>query len=173
MQMTPIESSTVKTIGYDPDVLVLAVRYRDGSMYVFCDVSADQYAALMCAPSKGSWLHQNLGASGKRVEKEVTRKEEGPERRGAGSVPAPLNVIDQEADACCVRSLTRIFALPITMASFQRSDPVGAITACGDCGQEFRCERPKSGYYGFIPTQLPKSGYWFWRCIPSFCVVRK
>jgi hypothetical protein len=61
MELIPISnSSNVDAIGYLPDVCLLRVKFRDGSIYDWLNVSADRYAALMSAPSKGAHLAQRF-----------------------------------------------------------------------------------------------------------------
>lgn len=56
MKLTPVESSNIAAIGYLEDEQVLLVRYRDGALYAYCGWTAEQYAALLAAESKGKFL---------------------------------------------------------------------------------------------------------------------
>jgi acyl-coenzyme A thioesterase PaaI-like protein len=59
MLMTTVTSSHVEAVGLRPAGLV--VKYKDGRFYKFDGVTAEMHAALLRAPSKGSWL-QRLGS---------------------------------------------------------------------------------------------------------------
>lgn len=61
MEMKPVESSTIHSIGYDPDGKVLSVQFqfKDGSpssLYHYANVDLVTYQALSQAPSVGSFL---------------------------------------------------------------------------------------------------------------------
>ena len=56
MELLPVESSHIESIGYDGDTLTLAIRYKTGKLYVHPGVTATQFGALMTAPSKGAWV---------------------------------------------------------------------------------------------------------------------
>lgn len=58
MQMTPVVSSNVDSIGYENETLY--VRFKNGSLYLYENVPSYQYDALMSASSKGSYLAQNI-----------------------------------------------------------------------------------------------------------------
>ena len=58
MQMVPVESSHVATIGFQDGEL--RVRYKDGAEYGW-PATAGEFCALLNAPSKGKWLRANLG----------------------------------------------------------------------------------------------------------------
>lgn len=58
--MIAVKSSNVTEIGYAPEYRLLRVRFHNGSTYDYPDVSADRYAALMAAESKGRHLHEHF-----------------------------------------------------------------------------------------------------------------
>ena len=60
MELLPVESSHIESIGYDGDTLTLAIRYKTGKLYVHPGVTATQFGALMTAPSKGAWVARFL-----------------------------------------------------------------------------------------------------------------
>jgi methionine synthase II (cobalamin-independent) len=68
---------------------------------------------------------------------------------GAGE-PAPLNVIDPEADRCCVKRLN----------IFLRSNDRALSWVCSECGMQFRPE-------------MTAAGMKLWRCVPFATVIRK
>lgn len=49
-----VESSNIKSIGYDGESRTLEVAFLNGGVYRYADVPATSYAALMAAESKGS-----------------------------------------------------------------------------------------------------------------------
>lgn len=59
MELTPVQSSNVECIGYDTDIELLIVKFRDGSLYG-AFISPTRHAALMAAPSKGRFLAQQI-----------------------------------------------------------------------------------------------------------------
>lgn len=59
-QMTPVSSSNVAELGYDPDNQVVYVRFLDSRLYVYKGVSQFEYDGLLNAPSIGSYLHRNF-----------------------------------------------------------------------------------------------------------------
>lgn len=76
MIRTPVESSNIASIGYDPASRVLEVQFKSGgkpgSIYRYADVPADEHAALMAAESPGSHFSSNIRGAYKstRVEEE-------------------------------------------------------------------------------------------------------
>lgn len=72
VEMTPVQSSNLSALGYDPVTRELHAQFKTGGTYVYEGVSQDEMAALMASPSKGSHLaarikgrykHRKLGAS--------------------------------------------------------------------------------------------------------------
>jgi hypothetical protein len=58
MDRTPIESSSIKSIGHDETGL--EVEYKNGGVYHYPGVSKDEHRDLMAAPSVGSHFAQNI-----------------------------------------------------------------------------------------------------------------
>lgn len=56
----PVESSSVKTIGYDKEKQELHVTFRGSGRYVYQNVPSYVYESLMMAGSKGNFIHHNL-----------------------------------------------------------------------------------------------------------------
>lgn len=52
-ELSPVSSSNISAIGYDPATRVLRVRFTNGGTYAYADVPADAHAALLSAPSIG------------------------------------------------------------------------------------------------------------------------
>lgn len=60
MQMTPVASNNIDSVGYDPQTLSLHVRFKSGLTYEFEDVPEREYDALISAPSVGSFFYHNI-----------------------------------------------------------------------------------------------------------------
>ena len=56
-------------MGYDPVWHVLEIEFRNGEIYDYFDVPADEYAALCSAPSKGAYLNSVFKPKNYRVER--------------------------------------------------------------------------------------------------------
>lgn len=53
-------SSNVKAVTHNPLTNVLTVHFLSGGIYDYAGVSKVQHAALMKAPSRGTWVAENL-----------------------------------------------------------------------------------------------------------------
>ena len=53
-------SSMVVAVKYDPQALKLRVRFKGNSIYEYDNVANDLYAAMMAAPSKGTFFWENI-----------------------------------------------------------------------------------------------------------------
>jgi len=60
MKMTPVTSSNLASVGYDPPNRTLRIEFRNGGVYEYRDVPETEYQGLMSASSKGSYHHQNI-----------------------------------------------------------------------------------------------------------------
>lgn len=60
MNRTPVTSSNVVSIGYDPGSMTLEVEFRDGAIYQYFDVPEVVYQELMHASSIGQYMHNNI-----------------------------------------------------------------------------------------------------------------
>ena len=58
MKRKSVESTTIASIGYLPQRRELELEFRDsGDLYLYLDVSAQEYAEFMAAESKGFYLN--------------------------------------------------------------------------------------------------------------------
>lgn len=57
---TPVKSSNVASIGYDPDSKTLVIEYIDGSVYHYHDVESSTHQELMSAKSIGKHIHSSI-----------------------------------------------------------------------------------------------------------------
>lgn len=53
----PVQSSSIRSIGYNTETGDLHVNFHDTGSYVYHNVPPEKYEALMMASSKGSFLH--------------------------------------------------------------------------------------------------------------------
>ena len=63
MNRTPVTSSNVAAVGYDPNTMTLEVEFRNGAVYQYFDVPETVYHDLVSASSVGRYLNQNIKAS--------------------------------------------------------------------------------------------------------------
>lgn len=50
---SPVQSSIIKTVGYDAETETLAVEFHSGRIYHYADVSQKKVDALLCSESMG------------------------------------------------------------------------------------------------------------------------
>jgi len=60
MQMTKVESSNLKAIGYDSETKRLRVQFSSGGIYEYTDVAGDVADEFMMAESAGKFFHKNI-----------------------------------------------------------------------------------------------------------------
>jgi len=53
MNMEPVESEAIHSVGYDPATKTLRVRFHTGNTYDYPNVPADEHRAFMDAGSMG------------------------------------------------------------------------------------------------------------------------
>lgn len=58
MQMTTVESSTLKAVGYDQTQSRLRVEFLDGSVYEYFSVPSKIHSDLMGADSHGQYFNK-------------------------------------------------------------------------------------------------------------------
>lgn len=56
----PVQSSNVKSVGYDPDSKTLAIEFKDGSVYHYHDVESSAHEELMGSKSIGKHIHSAI-----------------------------------------------------------------------------------------------------------------
>lgn len=54
------QSSAFKEFGYDPAAQVLAIRFPNGKVTHYHDVSVDEYTALVGASSRGKFFNSHI-----------------------------------------------------------------------------------------------------------------
>ena len=60
MNRTPVESRTIRSIGFDRDTRSLEVEFRSGSIYTYADVPESLYLDLLHAESKGRFFTDHI-----------------------------------------------------------------------------------------------------------------
>ncbi|MEK7393021.1 MAG: KTSC domain-containing protein [Fibrobacterota bacterium] len=60
MQRTPVSSSNLSSVGYDPGTQTLEVAFHHGGIYQYYGVPESIYRGLISAASKGSFLDSRI-----------------------------------------------------------------------------------------------------------------
>ena len=60
MQRQPVSSSTVASIGYDPNDQIMEVEFNDGAVYQYMNVPQIVFDGLITAGSHGSYLNAHI-----------------------------------------------------------------------------------------------------------------
>lgn len=60
MERTPVTSSNIRAIGYNPETQTLEVEFNAGSVYQYTGVPSSEHEAIMNADSKGTYLNANI-----------------------------------------------------------------------------------------------------------------
>ncbi len=55
-----VQSSNLRSVGYDPKTRVLEIEFHSGEIYQYSGVSESEYSALMSASSKGSYFAHDI-----------------------------------------------------------------------------------------------------------------
>jgi len=66
MDRSPVSSSNLKDVGYDPQEQTLEVGFLNGSVYQYFNVPENKYIGLMRASSKGGYLDEHIKKVGYR-----------------------------------------------------------------------------------------------------------
>ena len=64
MERTPVQSSNLASIGYEPDTSTLEIEFVTGSIYQYFGVPQAVYEELMNASSKGSYFYRQVREAG-------------------------------------------------------------------------------------------------------------
>ncbi len=60
MNRTPVDSSNIRSVGYDPASRTLEVEFHSGGIYQYSGVPESVYQGLLRAVSKGSYFHDHV-----------------------------------------------------------------------------------------------------------------
>ncbi|NOH03142.1 MAG: KTSC domain-containing protein [Chloroflexi bacterium] len=55
-----VQSSDLRSVGYDPVNSILEIEFNSGGVYQYFNVPASVYQALMRASSHGRYFHANI-----------------------------------------------------------------------------------------------------------------
>lgn len=69
MQRTPVTSTNISSIGYDPRSATLEVEFTSGDVYQYFDVPEHLYNGLLQVASPGQFLNINVIQYGYRYQK--------------------------------------------------------------------------------------------------------
>ncbi len=64
MDHQPLESSHIRSVGYDPATRVLEVAFHRGSTYRYQDISPEEHVALTTAYSPGAVFRETIRPRG-------------------------------------------------------------------------------------------------------------
>jgi hypothetical protein len=71
--MQKVKSSTIESVGHNPDTNTMRIRFNNGVEYDYFKMNAEQHAAFVGAESVGSYFHANI--KGKFEYSKVERKD--------------------------------------------------------------------------------------------------
>jgi hypothetical protein len=57
---TPVRSSNIRSVGYEPGTRLLDVEFHSGGIYQYSSVPESVYQGLMSAASKGTYFHDHI-----------------------------------------------------------------------------------------------------------------
>ncbi len=60
MDRTPVKSSQLSSVGYDPETSILEVEFSTGAVYQYFQVKPEHHAALLAADSIGGHFGQHI-----------------------------------------------------------------------------------------------------------------
>lgn len=60
MKRVYVESSNLKSVGYDSTRKMLEIEFHSGGIYQYSNVSEVIYQSLLSAGSKGQYFHTNI-----------------------------------------------------------------------------------------------------------------
>jgi hypothetical protein len=60
MRRRPVNSSSIRAVGYDGSTRSLELEYVNGSVYQYFDVPQPTYAGMLAAPSIGNYVNTEI-----------------------------------------------------------------------------------------------------------------
>jgi hypothetical protein len=66
MVRTPVSSSNLRSVGYDPHTATLEIEFNSGSIYEYYNVPESIYQGLMTASSHGQYFDRSVKKAGYR-----------------------------------------------------------------------------------------------------------
>lgn len=67
INLTPVKSSHLKSVGFDPVTKTMAVQFNDGPVYHYQNVPPNVHGLLMGATSKGKFFNRAVKGKFKSV----------------------------------------------------------------------------------------------------------
>ena len=64
MEMLSVQSSNLKSVGYDDNQNLLYIEFKHGGKYKYLNVDKSVYDKLLVADSKGKFFDQNIKKAG-------------------------------------------------------------------------------------------------------------
>lgn len=58
--MTPVQSSNIQAVGYDPATSTIQVQFMSGSTFSYAGVPQETYDGLMASASKGKFFFNEI-----------------------------------------------------------------------------------------------------------------
>ncbi len=90
MVRTPVSSSNLASVGYDPLTATLEVQFHSGDIYDYANVSLATYNQLLAAPSKGSFFYYAIRKGGYAYQKVFDNSTGMGSPEGAVGLTSPL-----------------------------------------------------------------------------------
>jgi len=69
MNRTPVSSSSLTSVGYDIENMILEIEFHSGGIYQYFNVPESKYDGLMSADSHGKYFDAHIKKGGYRFEK--------------------------------------------------------------------------------------------------------
>jgi len=60
MERTPVSSSILESVGYDPETQTLEVEFKEGGIYRYFEVPESVYNGLLSVDSHGSFYAEHI-----------------------------------------------------------------------------------------------------------------
>lgn len=60
MERKKLNSTQIRSVGYDPGSQTLEVEFSSGSIIQYARVSSELHRRFLAAPSPGSWFRDNI-----------------------------------------------------------------------------------------------------------------
>ena len=60
MERHPIQSTQIKSVGYDEKTSTLEIEFHRGNIYQYNPITKEGYEAMMKAESPGKFFHANI-----------------------------------------------------------------------------------------------------------------
>lgn len=69
MNRTPVSSSNLASVGYEPESMILEIEFRNGGIYQYFNIPESVYSGLMSADSHGKYFDAYIKKGGYRFKK--------------------------------------------------------------------------------------------------------